>query len=117
MRFPEGYNFEDPGVPSLTVSYLFTNDFFYSGHVGFPIIFALEYYRKGLNFMIIPCICVSLFESFTMIVTRGHYFIDLVFGVIFAHYSFKIAVLVYPVLSNALKRRNIMPLYLKLISK
>jgi len=34
MKFPEGYIWEYPGFPSLTVPYGRTNDFFYSGHIG-----------------------------------------------------------------------------------
>ena len=96
MTFPEGYNFQYPGFPSIAVCYLATNDFFYSGHIGFPIIFALEYNRKGEKYLTIPCLIISFLEGTMMVITRGHYSIDLIFGIIFAHYFYKIALLIDP---------------------
>ena len=43
MRFPDGYAWDYPGFPSLTVPYPKTNDFFYSGHVGGALLAGLEY--------------------------------------------------------------------------
>jgi hypothetical protein len=88
MSFPDGYLWEYPGFPSITVSYLKTNDFFFSGHVGLPIIGALEFY--GEEKMPLACFCMftCLLEFFTMIITRGHYLIDLICGVIIAHYVY-----------------------------
>ena len=43
MKFPEDWFWDDPGVPSIVVGYLRTNDFFFSGHVGMPIINAFEF--------------------------------------------------------------------------
>jgi hypothetical protein len=88
MRFPEGYLWEYPGFPSLVVSYLKTNDFFFSGHMGLPVIIICELYKmKKFKF-----ICFTLFtlflEFFTMIVLRGHYSIDLVIGILMAHYCY-----------------------------
>jgi len=100
ITFPEGYNFFYPGFPSIAVCYLKTNDFFYSGHIGFPIIFFLEYWRKGIKYLAIPCLFISLFEGFMMLITRGHYTIDLIFGVIFAHYLYKISLMIAPWLDN-----------------
>lgn len=86
MKFPEGRIFEDPGFPSLTITYARTSDFFFSGHVGFATFAALEnrYYR---NF---PLMYAALFtvmlESFTLTVTRAHYSIDIISGIVFAHY-------------------------------
>ena len=88
MKFPEGYLWEYPSFPSLTVSYLKTNDFFFSGHVGFPIIIAMECHNLGKKFMMGFCLVTCLFEAFTMTVTRGHYVIDLITGVIVAHYVY-----------------------------
>lgn len=100
LTFPDGYNFYYPGFPSIAVCYLATNDFFYSGHIGFPIIFALEYWRKGEKYLVIPCCLISLLEGIMMLITRGHYSIDLIFGVIFAHYFYKIALLIDPILEK-----------------
>lgn len=88
MRYPDGYLWDYPGFPSLFVSYLKTNDFFYSGHVGLPIIIACEFFkteRKKLAYVAIFC---CLVEFTVMIIMRGHYIIDLLFGVIMGHYIF-----------------------------
>jgi hypothetical protein len=88
MKYPEGYLWEYPGFPSLTISYLKTNDFFFSGHVGFPIIIAMECYKLNKKYMVTFCLFTCLFEAFTMIVTRGHYFIDIITGMIVSHYVY-----------------------------
>jgi hypothetical protein len=88
MKYPDGYMWNYPGLPSLTVSYLKTSDFFYSGHTGLPIILACEFLKyKKVNwayFSLFGC----LFEFLIMILMRGHYIIDLVFGIITAHYFY-----------------------------
>ena len=86
MRYPDGYLWEYPGIPSLSVSYLKTNDFFYSGHVGFPTIFGLEHRKNGNRYMMWFCIFTACLEAFTMIVNRGHYIIDLMAGFVMGHY-------------------------------
>ena len=88
MKFPDGYLWEDPGFPSIAVSYLKTNDFFFSGHAGLPIIMGLEAKKLGYNIIFYFCIFTCLTEVITMIFTRGHYIIDLIAGVVFAHYIY-----------------------------
>ena len=46
MRYPDGFLWSYPGLPSLAVSYFKTNDFFFSGHVGMPIIVACELFKN-----------------------------------------------------------------------
>ena len=46
--------------------------------------------------MIFSCLIVSAVQSYTMIIMRGHYFIDLIFGMFFAHYFFKLSILINP---------------------
>lgn len=43
IKFPEGYAWDYPGIPALTVSYEVTPDFFFSGHVGLTVIMALDH--------------------------------------------------------------------------
>jgi hypothetical protein len=88
MKYPEGYLWEYPGFPSLTISYLKTNDFFFSGHVGFPIIIAMECYNLKKNYLMFFCLFTCVVEFITMILTRGHYSIDLITGVIVSHYTY-----------------------------
>jgi hypothetical protein len=87
QRYPEGYLFTNPGIPSIVVSYINSNDFFYSGHCGFPILLYDEYSkRKKSNKMKYICIFVSFVEFCTMISVRGHYSIDLIFGILISLY-------------------------------
>lgn len=86
MKFPEGILWGYPGFPSLMVSYLQTNDFFYSGHCGLPILLLCEYRLLGMKFLSFFCIFTFFIEAFAMITLRGHYTIDLIAGAIFAHY-------------------------------
>jgi hypothetical protein len=88
MKYPEGYLWEYPNFPSITISYLKTNDFFFSGHIGFPIIIALECNNLKKKFMMAFCLFTCVDVAFTMIVTRGHYCIDLVTGIIVSHYIY-----------------------------
>ncbi len=68
-----------------------TNDFFYSGHVGCCIINFLEFRAIGWDrfarFSLLTCVC----QICLMVCLRGHYFIDLISGVIFAHYTWMIS--------------------------
>ena len=90
MSFPEGHIFTHPGFPSLTVTYEKTSDFFYSGHVGFATFGVLENKLYGNRFMtVLACGSVAV-ECIVMVVTRGHYVIDLIAGLVFAHYVWEV---------------------------
>ena len=90
MRYPPGYLWKYPGIPSMTVSYLRTTDFFFSGHVGLPIIIGCEFYKHNHkllgHFNMFTCIV----EFVVMTIMRGHYIIDLIVGIIIAHYVYVI---------------------------
>jgi hypothetical protein len=86
MRIPPGYCWDYPGFPSLAVSYEKTSDFFYSGHVGVMLFCALEHRWLGNRYMMWVALFVVFMESLIMIVLRGHYSIDIISGLVFAHY-------------------------------
>ena len=88
FTYPDGYLWEYPGFPSIAVSYLKTNDFFYSGHVGLPVIISCEFFKNSYYYLGFFALLTSGIEFITMIITRGHYIIDLISGIIFAHYTF-----------------------------
>ena len=87
MPFPEGYFWGNPYFPSIIVSDLDTSDFFFSGHVAMPLMTGLHYLKINFKF---TCFCfVTVFiEMFLVITTRVHYGIDVVIGLLFAHYVF-----------------------------
>lgn len=91
IKFPDGYIFSFPGFPSLTVSYFYTNDFFYSGHIGLPVLLFLENKLKQRGNIICGCcIVVCMIEFYSMLITQGHYSIDLIAAIFFAYFCFKI---------------------------
>jgi hypothetical protein len=90
MPYLEPYTFFYPGFPSLVVSYLKTNDFFYSGHVGMPLISGFEFRRHGITWMFYFCIFASVYQAIVLVSTRGHYGIDIIFGWIFSLYFIKL---------------------------
>lgn len=70
------------------VGYGPTNDFFFSGHVGLPLIAALEFNKTKLNIPAVFCLLVCFLEAFLLIITRGHYSIDIFAGLVTGHYYF-----------------------------
>ena len=45
FRFPEGYLWPEPPIPSLLVPYGKTSDFYFSGHCGFLTLILCELHR------------------------------------------------------------------------
>ena len=84
----KGFIWEDPGVPSLTVPYHDTNDFFFSGHVGASAIWMFEYHASGYKFMAFACFLIMWLEGFMLTVYRTHYIIDMITGFIIGHFCY-----------------------------
>ena len=87
MARPEvGFLWSHPGIPSLTVPYHDTNDFYYSGHVGACMMYLLEHLAVDFKPLYIYILCVLIFEWSLLMFLRTHYVIDLVTGALFAHF-------------------------------
>lgn len=82
----DGFLFRYPGFPSLSVPYHDSNDFYYSGHVGACFILVLEARAKGWLRMSWMCFFIMCNQWIMMMLIRTHYVIDMVTGVIAAHY-------------------------------
>lgn len=82
----DGFLFRYPGFPSLVVPYHDSNDFFYSGHIGICFVFALEARAQGWTRYQFMCLFIMCNEWALMMFVRTHYVIDMVTGVIMAHY-------------------------------
>ena len=91
MRFPDGYMWDYPGFPSIVIPYGKTNDFFYSGHVGGVLIIGLEYRELGYHYPAGFCYFTMIMQIFLMIFLQGHYTIDLISGMIIAHYFYMLS--------------------------
>lgn len=90
MKFDEEYFWEAPFLKSLLVGYIHSNDYFFSGHVGFPVIAASEFIEIGQPYFSIPCFIMMIIEFFIVTLARSHYSIDVFAGVIVARYVFVI---------------------------
>ena len=86
VEFPDGYDWGFPGFMSIFVPYGETADFFYSGHVGICMIMFLEFWAVKWYFMAFYSIFTMHAQVFLMIALRSHYTMDMISGVIFAHY-------------------------------
>jgi hypothetical protein len=86
MKRMDGFLFRYPGMSSLVVVYHDSNDFYYSGHIGTCFIITMEYRACGWRKMHYFTFFIMLNQWFMMTCVRTHYFIDMVSGMIFAHY-------------------------------
>ena len=79
---PKPYFFSDPGLPSLFIPYLASNDLYFSGHIGnITIICILCYYflHYGLGN---AALLLLFYTAFFMTVTGGHFTNDMIIGVV-----------------------------------
>lgn len=88
---PDGCIWKYPGFPSLVVSYNMTQDFFFSGHVGFTTFCALENYSLHKFKLAALAAFSTFFEILVLVFTRAHYTIDLFTGIVIAHYCWIIS--------------------------
>ena len=82
---PKFIVFEDPGFPSLLVSYAMTNDLYFSGHTGIMTILVLEtwlYYRSPAFFAL--ALFALLYTVFTLAVLQAHFINDILIGFVTA---------------------------------
>jgi len=49
IEYPQGYNWDYPGLFAFTVGYGRTSDFWYSGHCGVCLVHSLEFMCNGLG--------------------------------------------------------------------
>jgi len=94
LGYPEkGFYWNYPGVYSIFVPYGWTNDFFFSGHLGnCAITFAHvwdkgegTWWRKYFSWWVVLVGCT---QAFLMLVTRSHYTIDMTTGIMTGHYIY-----------------------------
>lgn len=88
LEYYDTYLFQDPGFPSIVVPFQRAPDFFYSGHAGSAMILGLQFSSLGYSQLKYVGIFLSAYEGFVMMVTRTHYSIDVVFGMLMAHYTY-----------------------------
>jgi len=100
LKFPTNYIWGNPGVFSIVVPYQPANDFFYSGHLGLCVISFITFKRDGKKFLTYFAVVTAFVEFFTLLVTRAHFFVDLVIGMIVAHYIYIVMDWIYEYLDK-----------------
>jgi hypothetical protein len=85
-KFPEGYAWYYPGFPSITVSYLKANDFYFNSSTGLMLICALDFYYEKQIIYFALSLCSILFQSLLLIFLRGQYIIDIFSSLVIAHF-------------------------------
>ena len=79
---PKELLWEDPGVPSLIVTYHVLNDMFFSGHTIAVLVLGSNFFKNwGLKGQICFLLIV-LWEIGFVLTTKSHYFMDIYGGVI-----------------------------------
>jgi hypothetical protein len=77
---PDGYLWDNPHFPSLTISYFPSNDFYFSGHIGSATLYFSEFVARGSTGFIYLGIFTTLNNFIMLTLMRAHYFIDLIAG-------------------------------------
>lgn len=86
MQRLEGRLWDDPKVPSITIPYHNTNDFYFSGHLGINSMWLVEYYTDGYWCMFYYCCTLMLYNYSFMTSVRIHYVVDFIAGIIVGHW-------------------------------
>ena len=104
MRFPVGFYWESPGIPSITVPYGKASDFYFSGHVGFMAMGMGVWNQRSLTWVSVLIAFLTPFVAYSLVLFRVHYSIDIVVGLFFGYYSFKAAYWMGPWVDAKVKR-------------
>jgi hypothetical protein len=92
FSFYTNYLFDYPGFVSFSVPFYRAADFFYSGHCGFAYILTLSLKdSKEYYFYYFGLFVIFLEFSIMTLVTRAHYIIDAIFGVIIGKYFYMLS--------------------------
>lgn len=102
MEIYDTYLWGHPGFPSLVVPFGRAPDFFYSGHAGCALTLGLILSDLGYKPLYYFGLFLAFFEGFVMTVTRTHYSIDIIFGILCAHYMYILAGSVNPFMDKYL---------------
>lgn len=85
-RFPEGYAWFYPGFPSITVSYLKANDFFFNSSTGLLLICGLDFFHEKQFIWFVLCLIAIVYQGLLLIFLRGQYIIDIISSLIIGHF-------------------------------
>lgn len=94
MPFDDYIVWHSPGFLSFTVPYDRTRDFFFSGHTASLSIVMLEMFYIGWKWVGGFAFLNLVFMMNFLIISRVHYTIDVIAGLIFAVTSFRLTILI-----------------------
>jgi membrane-associated phospholipid phosphatase len=94
LPFDDYIVWHSPGFLSFTVPYDRTRDFFFSGHTSSLSIVMLEMFYLGWYWVGAFTFLNLIFMMNMLIITRVHYTIDVMAGLIFAITSFRLTILI-----------------------
>eukprot|EP00993_Chasmostoma_nieuportense_P003225 NODE_3958_length_868_cov_22.901484_g3803_i0.p1 GENE.NODE_3958_length_868_cov_22.901484_g3803_i0~~NODE_3958_length_868_cov_22.901484_g3803_i0.p1 ORF type:complete len:266 (+),score=72.37 NODE_3958_length_868_cov_22.901484_g3803_i0:45-800(+) len=86
---PPKWRFDDPGVPTVMVSYAFANDFYFSGHLSSLTLFVLEMHKRQYRTLRAFGLLVMCFVGLLLLTVRAHYVMDIIDSIFFAVFSYK----------------------------
>ena len=90
LELPQGYLWSYPGFPSITISYMNTNSFFFNGPLCLLTVLAKElYYSKEELIMLLTVFDMLLLGSL-LIFLRANYIIDIIFAIIFGDFVYEL---------------------------
>ena len=75
---------EDPGVPSLFVTYHVANDLFFSGHTALAVYGSLVLASLGYLPLTLAAVALGLYEIFAVLALRAHWTMDVYAGAVSA---------------------------------
>lgn len=92
MKFPYPANlaWRSPGFFSVTVPYDHTRDFFFSGHCGGLSVVTAEMFALGLVKTGVLAVLSLLYMANMLMTTEVHYSIDIVAGILFGLWFFRV---------------------------
>lgn len=81
---PIGMIWEDPGFPSLLVTYSVANDMFFSGHTALAVYGSIELWRLGGPWWRTAAVIAGVYLTMSVLLLRAHYSMDVYAGAITA---------------------------------
>jgi PAP2 superfamily protein len=85
---PEGMIWDDPGVPSLFVTYHVSNDLFFSGHTALAVYGTLVLASLGNLPLTLAAVALGIYEIFAVLALRAHWTMDVYAGAVSAALCF-----------------------------
>jgi hypothetical protein len=81
--YPPGIRWDAPFIPSFTVPYGITRDYFYSGHTGLMLFCTFWWQKLGYTWLYRFSLTLTPFVVLVLLSTRVHYSIDIIAAIIF----------------------------------